>query len=127
MVNSKRIGSIDVMVASSVVRAGRAARDQVAGRHAPVADAARYRRAQLGEFEIELAWRTAASWAATVASATRLACVRWSKVCCGDGAAAHESLAARQVGLGVRRDWRAPARGWPAPAPAWPRRAGGRW
>ena len=44
MVNSKRMGSMEAMVASSVV-SGRAAGHEVADRDAPVADAAGDRRA----------------------------------------------------------------------------------
>ena len=61
--------------------AGRAAGDEIARRNAAVADAAGDRRAQLGEFEVELRLTTAASLAATEAVAARNAWVRWSKVC----------------------------------------------
>ena len=82
MVNSKRIGSMDVMVASRVVVPVVPPVTRLPGdtRRSPMRPDTGARNSV--NSRSSMAWRTAASWAATVASATRSACVRWSKVCC---------------------------------------------
>ena len=100
MVNSKRIGSIETMVASSVVVPVGAARHQIADRDAAVADAAVDRRAQLGELEVEL------GLTAPPPPAPRLRPRRRAWPACADrrsardGLAAHKLLAAREIGFG---------------------------
>ncbi len=78
-VNSKRIGSVETMVASSVVLPRGAAGDEVARRHAAVADAAGDRRAQLGELQIELGL----THGAPPAPATVAAAASWPIACAG--------------------------------------------
>ena len=58
--------------------ARRAAGHEVADRHAPVADAARHRRAQLGEVEVELGLAQRRLLGGNVGLRDALACVRWS-------------------------------------------------
>ena len=78
-----------------------AAGHEIAGRHAAVADAAGDRRAQLGELEIELGLSAPRPPApATEASATRLAWVRWSKVCSVMVLSRTSCWAAREIGFG---------------------------
>ena len=76
MVNSKRIGSIDLMVASSVVVpvVPPVTRLPTDTRRSPMRPETGARSSVNSRSSV--AWRTAASCAATDASATRLACVR---------------------------------------------------
>ena len=99
MVNSNRIGSSDTMVASSVVLAT-VPGDEIAGRHAAVADAAGDRRAQFGELDVErrLANRRLVCRDRCLRAAERLGPLLEHLL--GDGAVAREQPATLEVGLG---------------------------
>ena len=89
------------MVASSDGAAGEAAGDEIARRHAPVADAAGHRRAQFGELQVELglAHRRLVRRHRRLGVALGLRALLEHLL--GDGLVAHELLAAREVGLGI--------------------------
>ena len=94
-----------------------AAGDEIAGRDAAVADAAGDRRAQLGEFEIELGLPHRRLVARRPRPrATRLAWVRWSKVCSVMVLSRTSCCAAREIGFGKGEIGLAPAPDWRAPA-----------
>ena len=127
-VNSKRIGSVETMVASNVVLPAGAAGDEIAGRHAPVADAAADRRAQFGEFQIELGLPHRASLAATCGLGVALGLRALVEHLLGDGLVAHQLLARARGRPRRRRAWRLRrARDWRAPARARSGTAACRW
>ena len=100
MVNSKRIGSSETMVASIVVVPPAPPVTRLPRRHAAVADAAGDRRAQLGEFEIELGLphRGLVGRDRSRRCAEGLGALVEGLL--GDGAVAHELLGAFEIGLG---------------------------
>ena len=127
MVNSKRIGSIEVMVASSVVVPVVPPVTRLPDGHAPVADASRDRRAQLGELEIERGLAHGRLLRRDGGLGHALGLRALIEGLLRDGAAAHEALPAREIGLGkgeVGAGLREVGLGL---RQATPRTAGGRW
>ena len=80
--------------------AARAAGDEVAGRHAAVADAAGDRRAKLGEFEIELGLAHRGLVGGNRSGRTALGLGALVEGLLGDGAVADKLLGALEIGFG---------------------------